>query len=260
VIHSRVLRTAGMWESAVAEVLGGEVTRLESLGNPTLAFLAGGGQVRVRITAKAQSLEEARALVGPVEDRARELLGEAVYGVDDDTLDGVVHALLRARGETVAVAESLTGGLLGATLTDAPGASATFRGGVVAYATDLKAGALDVPSQLLADRGAVSPDVAAAMAAGVRRRLGATHGLAVTGVAGPDEQEGQPVGTLHVGLSTPTGGLVRSLRVPGDRARVRQFATVSALDLLRRTLSADGSNSVLGHVDRSGAGGGPTPQ
>jgi nicotinamide-nucleotide amidase len=237
VIVSRVIRTAGIWESSVAEALADEVSRLEELGNPTIAFLAGGGQVRVRITAKATSRESALALVAPVEERARGLLGDAVYGADDDTLPGVVHALLREQGGSVAVAESLTGGLLGATLTDVPGASATFRGGIVAYATDLKSGALDVPSQLLADRGAVSRDVAAAMAAGVRRRLGATHGLATTGVAGPDEQEGQPVGTLHVGLSTPSGGVVRSLRVPGDRARVRQLAVVHALDLLRRSLA-----------------------
>jgi nicotinamide-nucleotide amidase len=237
VIVSRVIRTAGIWESSVADLLADEVARLEELGNPTIAFLAGGGQVRVRITAKAASRDAALELAGPVEERARQLLGDAVYGADDDTLPGVVHALLRERGESVAVAESLTGGLLGATLTEVPGASATFRGGVVAYATDLKAGALDVPAQLLADRGAVSRDVAAAMASGARRRLGATHGLALTGVAGPDEQDGQPVGTLHVGLSSPAGGVVRSLRVPGDRARVRQFAVVHALDLLRRSLS-----------------------
>jgi nicotinamide-nucleotide amidase len=237
VIVSRVIRTAGVWESAVAEKLGDEVARLEEAGNPTIAFLAGGGQVRVRITAKAGTRSAAAQLAEPIEARVRELLGDAVYGADDDTLDGVVHDLLRARGETVAVAESLTGGMVGAALTDRAGASATFRGGVVAYATDLKAGALDVPEQLLADRGAVSPDVAAAMAAGVRRRLGATHGLALTGVAGPEESEGRPVGTVHIGLASPSGGAVRSVRVPGDRQRVRVLATVLGLDVLRRSLA-----------------------
>src|SRR5664280_2559092 len=128
---SRVLRTAGLWESAAAEALTAEVDRLEAAGNPTLAFLASGGQVRVRITAKAASPDAARALIAPVEERVRAALGPAVYGADGDTLAGVVHRLLLARDETVAVAESLTGGLLGAALTDEPGASVTFRGGII---------------------------------------------------------------------------------------------------------------------------------
>src|SRR3712207_3024821 len=145
VIVSRVLRTVGMWESAVAEALAGEVDRLDAAGNPTIAFLASGGMVSVRITAKAPTPAAAAELVAPVENAARRALGDAVYGTDDDTLDGVVHRLLAERGATVAVAESLTGGLVGARLTEMSGSSATFRGGVVSYATDLKAGLLDVP-------------------------------------------------------------------------------------------------------------------
>jgi nicotinamide-nucleotide amidase len=233
VIVNRVLRTAGMWESAVAGALAPLVEELTVAGNPTIAFLASGGQTRVRITAKATSRDAALALVAPVESRARTALGPAVYGVDDDSLDGVVAQLLRNRGETVSVAESLTGGLLGATLTGTPGASDVFAGGIVAYATSLKTQLLDVPAEVVQREGVVSAAVAGAMAAGVRRTLGTTYGLALTGVAGPAEQDGQPVGTVHIGLATPTGGLVRSVRLPGDRSRIRLFASVSAVNLLR---------------------------
>jgi nicotinamide-nucleotide amidase len=236
-IVSRVLRTAGMWESVVAERLAPLVDRLDATGNPTIAFLASGGQVAVRLTAKAADRGQAEELLVPVEQAARAALGSGVYGVDGDTLDGVVHRLLAAGGATVAVAESLTGGLLGAALTQLPGSSATFRGGVTAYATDLKETTLGVPAGLLASSGAVSGDVAQAMAVGVRDRLGATYGLALTGVAGPEEQDGQPVGTVWAALAGPEERLVRLLRLPGDRSRTRQLAVVSALDLLRRHLS-----------------------
>src|SRR5271154_879372 len=112
-----------------------------------------------------------------------------------------IHQLLLERGETVATAESLTAGLVGAALTETPGASTTYRGGVIVYSTDLKASLAGVPEQLLTERGAVDPQVAAALAAGVRERLAATWGLALTGVAGPDSQDGQPVGTVHIGLA-----------------------------------------------------------
>jgi len=236
-IVSRTLRTVGRYESAVAELLGDLDRELEPAGNPTLAYLAGGGQVRVRITAKAGTREEAQRLIAPVEIRVRAALGDAVYGADDDTLEGVVHAALRGRAATVAVAESLTGGLLGALLTDAPGASQTFRGGFIVYATDLKAGLAGVPQPLLDAHGPVSPQVAAAMAAGVRDRLSATYGLALTGVAGPDPQDGRPPGTVYIGLAGPEAGEVRELRLPGDRARVRRYAAIAALDLLRRELT-----------------------
>ncbi|HVQ91279.1 MAG TPA: CinA family protein [Mycobacteriales bacterium] len=149
-----------------------------------------------------------------------------------------VHALLRARGETVAVAESLTGGLLAAALTDTPGASATFRGGLVVYATDLKAKLAGVPAPLLQAQGAVSPDVAAALAGGVRDRLGATYGLGLTGVAGPDAQDGVPVGTVYLGLAAPQGGQVHKLELAGDRAAVRAAAVAAALALLATGIAA----------------------
>jgi nicotinamide-nucleotide amidase len=148
-----------------------------------------------------------------------------------------VHELLLGRGETVAVAESLTGGLTSAALTTSPGSSATFRGGVVVYATDLKALLAGVPLQLLEERGAVDPQVAAALALGACRRLGATWGLGLTGVAGPDPQEGKPVGTLHIGLAAAGGeAQVRSQQLAGDRDRIRAAAVEAALSMLRDSL------------------------
>lgn len=232
-IVSRTLHTAGMWESAVAEALSELHDRLQATsGAPTLAWLAGKGQTRVRITARTATREQALAQIEPVEAEIRAVLGIAVWGVDDETLPGVVHGLLLAREQTVAVAESLTGGLLGAALSETPGASATFRGGITAYATPLKA------TLLGADPGepAVSASTAQAMAAAARDRLEATYGLALTGVAGPEEQDGQPPGTVHLALAGPDGSQARLLRLPGDRARVRMLAVTSALDLLRRQL------------------------
>lgn len=234
-IVSRTLHTAGMWESSVAEALSSLHTRLAaSRGAPTLAWLAGKGQTRVRITARTATREEALAQIAPIESEIRSLLGVAVWGADDETLPSVVHGLLLARGETVAIAESLTGGLLGAALTETAGASATFVGGITAYSTPLKASLLGADPE----EPAVSASAAAAMASGARERLGATYGLALTGVAGPDEQDGQPAGTVHLALAGPSGVEPRLLRLPGDRAGVRMLAVTSALDLLRRHLAS----------------------
>jgi nicotinamide-nucleotide amidase len=150
-------------------------------------------------------------------------------------------ALLRERGQTLAVAESLTGGLLAATIVDVPGASDAFRGGLVVYATDLKAELAGVPPELLAAHGPVHPDVAAALAGGARQRCTADWGLATTGVAGPDPQDGKPVGTVYLGLAGPDGvGLVRGLELAGDRAAIRRQAVAAALDLLVSALRTAG--------------------
>jgi nicotinamide-nucleotide amidase len=143
-----------------------------------------------------------------------------------------VHELLLRRGATVGVAESLTGGLLGAALTSTPGSSSTFRGGLVVYATDLKETLAGVPGPLLAAEGPVSAHVAAALAAGARDRTGATYGVGVTGVAGPDAQNGQPVGTVHLAVAGPAEGEVRSLRCDGDREQIRAQTVTAALSLL----------------------------
>lgn len=158
--------------------------------------------------------------------------------VDSAGLDVAVHQRLEARGATLSVAESLTGGLLGAALTDMPGSSRTFRGGVLAYATDLKESLLGVPGPLLAAQGAVSAQVAAAMAAGVRDRLATTYGVALTGVAGPDPQDGAAPGTVFIGVAGPDHGQVRELQLTGDRDAIRVSAVRAALELLRDVLDA----------------------
>jgi len=150
---------------------------------------------------------------------------------------------LRSRGWSLAVAESLTGGLLSARVVDVPGASTVHRGAVVAYATDLKASLLDVPTDLLAERGAVDADVACAMALGVRARLGADVGVATTGVAGPEPQDGHPAGTVHVAVVTPTARRVRSLHLTGSRARIRSGTVDEALGLLLDALAPDRSEA-----------------
>lgn len=150
-----------------------------------------------------------------------------------------VLAALEARGATLAVAESLTGGLLGATVTTVAGASRVFRGGVIAYATDVKAALLGVDPDLLAREGAVHPEVARQLAVGVRARLSATYGLGLTGVAGPDPQDGRPPGTLYVGLAGPDGAEAVGPRVDGrDRAAIRDEAVAAALGLLAAEVKA----------------------
>jgi nicotinamide-nucleotide amidase len=228
-LTTRTVLVAGVGESVVAERVQ---RRLELPEGVALSYLAGGALVRVRFTGT-----DAAAL-DPLVDVVVEAMGEHVVSRDDQTLDAVVHDALTVRGETVAVAESLTGGLLAAALSERPGASGTFRGGLVVYATDLKELLAGVPGPLLHAHGAVSEATAAALAAGARDRLGADWGLATTGVAGPSEQEGQPVGTVFVAVAGPHGGEVRTLRLPGDRAQVRAVSVTYALDLLRRHLQA----------------------
>ena len=228
VVTTRQVHVAGLGESAVAERVEAAVALPDGVA---LAYLAGGAVVRVRFTTSGDP-----AVLSPLVAAVDEALGEHALGHDDETLDGVVQALLSAAGQTVAVAESLTGGLLGAALSARPGSSAVFRGGLVVYATDLKASLAGVPDTALTSYGAVSPETATALAEGVRARLGADWGIGVTGVAGPQEQEGHPVGTVHVAVSGPSGTTVRSLRLPGDRDRVRALAVTACLDLLRRSL------------------------
>jgi len=237
VLMSRRLHTVGVWESQVSQALAELDDSLAAAANPTIAYLASEGQTRVRITAKAPTADAAREMIDAVESSIRAELGDVIYGTDDDTLESVVHSLLLGARATVATAESLTGGLLGAALSATPGASATYRGGAVLYATETKASVIDVPLALLAERGPVDPDVAVAMADGVRAKFDATYGLATTGVAGPSEQDGNPVGTVYIALVGPTGPIVSKLQLAGRRERVRQQSVLTALDMLRRQLA-----------------------
>jgi len=231
-IVSRVLRTWGLAESTLAERVAPRLEAVE--GTPvTIAFLASGMEgIKVRVTAKAATEDDARALVEAEEAELRQILGTLVFGVDDDTMETAAGVLLESLGLTLAVAESMTGGLVASRIVDVPGSSAWFRGGVVAYDSEVKYEVLGVRDGC----PVISAECAEAMAVGVRKRLGADVGLSVTGVAGPAEQEGQPVGTAFFGMAF--GDEVTSVQVhlPGDRTRIRQFATISLLDLLRRRL------------------------
>ena len=239
VIASRVLRTWGASESGLAESLQDRIDVLDAGGDVTLAFLASGIEgIKVRITARARTLDDVTALLDKEEVEVRraidERLGDIVFGVDDESMEVAVAARLIARGLTFGVAESLTGGLIASRLVNVPGASAWFRGGVVAYDSQVKFDVLGVPTGPV-----VTEPAAAAMAEGAARVTGADVGLGITGVAGPDEQEGVAPGTIFVGLSFPGAPTqTRQLRVPGDRERVRQYGAISALDLLRRALDA----------------------
>jgi nicotinamide-nucleotide amidase len=240
-IYSRTLRTWGLSESGLAEVLAGRVAELDERAAagqvvPTIAFLASGIEgIKVRITAKAATTREAEALVAIEEEAIRNLIGPAFFGVDTETMESAVGALLLASGRTVAVAESLTGGLVGSRMTAVPGASRWFRGSLVVYATDVKRSLLGVgPGPVVSEEAAVE------MAEGVASRLGADVGLSLTGVAGPDEQDDQPVGTAWVGLAGVGPTEARLFRFGnyggGDREQIRQITTISALDMLRRRL------------------------
>ncbi|HEV8650879.1 MAG TPA: competence/damage-inducible protein A [Actinomycetes bacterium] len=232
-IVSRTLRTAGIGESRVAE----QLTPLwEAADGVTMAYLASSGEVRVRLTSVGATRDEALARIAPVEDAVRAELGAAVYGHDDEALEQVVGRLLCEQGQSLATAESLTGGLLGGRITTVPGASDYYLGGVVAYATEAKADLLGVDQHLLDEHGPVSEPAAAAMAEGARRVFSAGTGLATSGVAGPTEQGGQPVGTLCLAVADAAGTVATTMRAPGDRAQVRAWAATLALDLLRRRL------------------------
>jgi nicotinamide-nucleotide amidase len=198
---------------------------------PTLAFLASGWEgIKVRLTAAGDSGEAADRILDVWEARIREVVGDLVFGVDSDTMESVVLAMLEAHGDTLGVAESVTGGLVAGRLTNVPGASSVLRGGVVSYASEVKFDLLGVP------RGpVVSREAAMAMAVGVKRVVSSTVGLSLTGVAGPDEQDGQAVGTLWVGIALPDGSVdAVQFRLPATRDQMRQMSVISALNLLRQ--------------------------
>jgi len=233
VIVSRVLRTWGEAESALNERLDPVIAELEELGNPTLAFLASGWEgIKVRLTAKAADSDAAEQLLSTWEQRVRDLVDDVVFGVDSDTMESVVLQLLRERGSTLAVAESVTGGLIGGRITNVSGSSSVFRGGVVSYASDVKFDVLGVtPGPVVSESAAIE------MARGVRNVLKSSVSLAVTGVAGPEEQDGRPVGTLCIGVVLEDGSEYSTTSVlPGQRDQMRQFSVITALSFLRSLL------------------------
>jgi nicotinamide-nucleotide amidase len=234
-IYSRVLRFWGIPESALAE----KVAPLLALTSPTVAPYAGNGESRLRISAKASSAEIAQTLIQPVEAQIRQLTGTDCYGADEDSLESVVGQLLHRAGQSLSVAESCTGGGLGARMTAIPGSSAYFMGGVIAYDNRVKVNLLGVDPTLLAEEGAVSAAVAEQMAAGVRERLQTTWGLSITGIAGPDGgSDSKPVGLVYIGLAGPTGNRSFMGKFGDRRGRdwVRLMSASAALDHLRRAL------------------------
>jgi nicotinamide-nucleotide amidase len=238
VITSRVLRTWGASESALAEAVASRFDELVDDDRVTIAFLASGIEgIKVRLTARGDDAAHATSLLVNEESIVRALieekLGDIIFGVDDETMEDVVARQLVERGFTLAVAESVTGGLIASRLVGVAGASKWFRGGVVSYASEVKFDLLNVPVGPV-----VSADAAEAMASGVRTLLKADVGLSVTGVAGPEEQDAQPAGTVFVGLSLGDGVQHAALHLPGDRPRVRAYSAISALDVLRRALES----------------------
>jgi nicotinamide-nucleotide amidase len=235
VFASRMLRFWGVAESALAERMA---DLLES-SNPTVAPYASGGEVKLRLTARARSRPEAEALLAPLEVEIRGRCPAHCFGVDDQSLASVVLQLLRERGETLAVAESCTGGGLGAVLAGVPGASDVFLGGVIAYANAVKQTLLAVPAALIEAHGAVSDPVAMAMAEGARNATGAHWALAITGIAGPGGgSAGKPVGLVYIGLAGPEGSSSAALQFGSsrDRGTIQLLSSGEALDRLRRLL------------------------
>ncbi|MFM6756820.1 MAG: competence/damage-inducible protein A [Dolichospermum sp.] len=236
IIYSRSLRFWGIGESALAE----KVATYFDLSNPTVAPYAGKGEVRLRISAKATDPTAAQALIVPVEKQLIEIAGLDYYGADDDSLASVVGNLLRSSQETLSVAESCTGGGLGQMLTEIPGSSDYFWGGVIAYDNSAKVGLLGVNPEDLEKFGAVSGTVAAQMAIGIKNRLSTTWGLSITGIAGPTGgTEDKPVGLVYIGLAGPGDQVIsfeHRLGAIRGRSLIRYVSANASLDNLRRRL------------------------
>lgn len=234
VIASHSLRVFGMGESAVENLLSG---MMNELTNPTLAPYAKEGEVMLRVTAKADSEQQAEEMMTPVIENVREALGELIYGMDVDSLEERVSALLREKHSTLACAESCTGGLAAKRMTDLPGASEVFRGGVVTYTDEVKTTLLDIDPDVLRTEGAVSAEVAAEMAENVREKLRADIGIGITGLAGPDGDGKNPVGTVFVAMATGMDTFIAPLSIGVGRDRIRTYAASYALDMVRRYLT-----------------------
>lgn len=241
-LASRVLKVAGMGESDLAKRIAAVIEELEDPTGPKIALLAAPGEIRIRITAKAASKEEALTLIQPIEERLKGILGTAIFGSDSDTLESVVAQLMSDRGLTLVTAESFTGGMLASRLVDAPGASKFLNAGYVAYDSGAKSRDLGVPPETIEKYGAVSKETVLAMAEGALRKAGTDLALSTTGEAGPRPDEDQ-VGSMFIGLAWKGGSTFRHFVVPGERDGVRRWGTYGALNLLRLWL--------LGEVEAS---------
>ncbi len=237
VIASHTLKLFGIGESSMEAQLR---EQMNGMSNPTLAPYAKEGECELRVTAKAKNDEEAQKLLKPTVEQIKQLFGSKVYGVDVNSLEQVVQQLLEEKDMTIGVAESITGGLLAKRLTDLPGVSRVFKGGIVSYTNEVKQSVLGVLEDMLGEYGAVSAPVAQAMAEGACRVLGVDIALAATGVAGPDKDDrGNDIGTAFVAIATPDGSYVRELNLGNRpmRERLRTQTAHHAFDLARRYLS-----------------------
>lgn len=237
VIASHTIKLFGIGESAMEARLRDQ---MNAMSNPTLAPYAKEGECELRVTAKAATDAEAQALLRPTVDQVKALFGDKVYGVDVPSLEHVVIQGCKEKGLTLGCAESCTGGLIAKRLTDIPGASAAFKGGIVSYTNEIKADILHVPGHILEQFGAVSREAAAAMAEGARRALNCDVALSSTGVAGPDRDDrDNEVGTMFVAIAARSGVHVRPLRLGARpmRERLRTQTASHAFDLARRYLS-----------------------
>ncbi|MBW3588349.1 MAG: competence/damage-inducible protein A [Actinobacteria bacterium] len=229
---SRYLKVAGMGESDVAQRIKHMIDDLDRQHIVTIALLASAGEVRVRITAKARNEKEALELIAPTEERVRGELGVAVYGTDGDTIEGAAAGVLKGRGLKLAIAESVTGGLVVSRMISIPGTSEFLDTGFVTYAIESKIRQLGVDPKIIEEHGAVSKETAIAMAEGARRSAGSDVGLATTGEAGPDPAEA-PVGTIFIAVSWEQASAHRKFIAPGDRDAIRRWASAGALNFLR---------------------------
>ncbi len=230
---SRTIRCTGIGESAVAERLD---DLFRALTDPTVAYLASSGEVKVRLTAKATTREEAERRIDPVASEVVRRLGDVVFTTTDESLEEAVGRLLREAGKTLACAESLTGGGIGARITAVPGSSGYFVGSAVVYTADSKHVVLDVSDETLRGPGAVSEECAREMASGARRLFGADLAVSLTGAAGPESHDGAEPGTVWVALDSDDLQHARGFVAAGERDRVRRWAEQAALDLVRRYL------------------------
>ncbi|MGE5594934.1 MAG: competence/damage-inducible protein A [Hyphomicrobiales bacterium] len=240
VLVTRTIKTLGIGEGTVDE-MARPLYSTPGIGIGTYARADG---VHLRIGAKAPTREEAWHRIVPVEQELERIFGTAIWGKDDDTLEGHIRTLFDDRGQTLSVMESCTGGLLASTLTDVSGAADYFKGGIVTYWTDFKI-EFGVDPDIIREYGVISPETARAMAETVRTKLGTDYGLGITGVAGPDPQEDKPVGTVHIAVAGPDGATgVMSSSFNSGRAAVKRRAVTSAMLLLRRTLLSEPAESL----------------
>lgn len=231
-VHRRMLKVSGMGESAVDDLIAPIYSRYK---NPTTTILFNRTEVQIHLTASANTDEEASRLLLEVSDKLEEKLGFNVFSVQGESMEEMVARWLVLKQYTVATAESCTGGLLATRLTDVPGSSKYFLQGVVSYTNQSKTDLLGVPAELIAEKDAVSAEVAEAMAKGIKERSGASIGISTTGIAGPDGgTEERPVGLVYIGIATDVEVTHKRLQLPGDRERIRWLASTVALDLVRR--------------------------